>query len=105
MNAIRNISAALLLSSLALTALPAWARHTDPEDAERFNNAGTTMNRLQPHATHFCYLSRVGVANTDDEPESATCRVRRSGDAWILEAILGQNNDANVFCSATCVPY
>lgn len=105
MNAIRNISAALLLSSLALTGLPAEARHSVFPSADRFNTAGITTRVLASHVTHFCYPSRVGVANTDTEPESATCKVSQSGAVWILEAILGQSNDANLFCTATCVPY
>jgi hypothetical protein len=104
MNVIRKLSTVLLLSSLALTALPAEARHT-VFDAERRDNAGTTTRVCEPHATHFCYLSSVGMQDTDTGGERATCRVRQSGTVWILEAILRQNDDADVFCSASCVPY
>jgi hypothetical protein len=103
MNAIRNISAVLLLSSLALTALPAGAVFfVSVHNADRLNTAGTTTTVMQPNATHFCYLSRVGVENTDIDGESATCRVRGSGTVWILEAILGKSSDADAHCSATC---
>jgi hypothetical protein len=105
MNTIRNISAVLLLSSLALTALPAEARHSGPFDLDRSNTGGTSTRVLRSHDTHFCYLSRVGVNNTDNGGESATCTVRQSESVWILEAILGRSDDADVFCSATCVPY
>ena len=104
MNAKLNICTGLLFSSLALSAGPAGASHS-VFSQDRFNTGGTSTRGLQPHSTHFCYLSRVGVANTDIEAESATCNVKQSGAVWILEAILGESNDANVFCSATCVRY
>lgn len=99
----RKIFTALLFSSLALSALPAGAVSYDSQHyVFRFNNKGTTFRVLPPHANHFCYLSGVGVANTDIEEEEAMCRVRRSGSVWLLEATLGQNNDANVRCWAIC---
>jgi hypothetical protein len=102
MNAIRNISAVLLLSSLALTALPAGASHSNFH-AERRDIAGITTATAEPHASHFCYLSKVVMQGTDTE--RAGCRVNAGSGSWILEAILGQDGDADVFCSATCVPY
>lgn len=104
MNAIRNTSAALLLSSLAFTALPAGAVSFDsgPYNADRQNTAGTTTTIGPPHANHFCYLSRVGLRDIDNGSEIATCQVRRSGTVWILEAILNQNDDHDAFCSMTC---
>jgi hypothetical protein len=52
MNAIRNISAVLLLSSLALTALPAGAVSFDSViNASRSNTGGTTTTIGPPHAT------------------------------------------------------
>ena len=70
--------------------------------ATRSNGGGTTTVIMPPHAVHFCYLSRVGVNDTDSSNEWATCRVRRSGTVWILEAILSSSDDADVFCEATC---
>jgi hypothetical protein len=106
MNAIRNISAVLLLSSLALTAPPAGAAFGFIIDADRVNTGGITTTVGPPVASHFCYLSRVGVENTDSSGETATCRVSPSSgqpDAvWILEAILNRSDDADAHCSATC---
>jgi hypothetical protein len=103
MNTIRNISAVLLLSSLALTALPAGAVSFGfVIDADRVNTAGTTTTVGPLVATHFCYLSRVGVENTDSSGETATCRLNSGGGTWILEANLARNDDADARCSATC---
>jgi hypothetical protein len=57
MNAIRNISAVLLLSSLALTALPAGASHS-VFSAERRNTGGITTAIGPTHGDRFCYLSK-----------------------------------------------
>ena len=57
---------------------------------------------MTPSATTFCYLSKVGMRDTDSSTESATCRVTRGAVVWTLEAILSQNDDADAFCSAIC---
>lgn len=97
---------ALLLASLSLGALPAGATGAvflaSDHSAQRLNNIGTTTAVMQPHANHFCYLSKVAVVETDTGPERAECRVRRSGVVWLLEATLGATSDADVFCSAVC---
>ena len=72
-------------------------RHLD-----RHNSAGTSFAVMPPHRNHFCYLSRVGVRETDTGTELSMCRVRRTGTVWLLEAILGRNSDQDVFCSAHC---
>ena len=103
MNTIRNISAVLLLSSLALTALPAGAvSFHSVINASRFNTTGTTTTIGPPHATQFCYLSNVALREADNQGETPQCQVRRSGTVWILEAILFASTDADAFCVATC---
>jgi hypothetical protein len=106
MNTIRNISAVLLLSSLALTAPPAGAAFGIIFNADRVNTAGSTTTVGPPVANHFCYLTRVGIENTDSSGETATCHVSPSSgepDAvWILEAILNQSDDADAHCSMIC---
>ncbi len=72
-------------------------RHLD-----RHNVAGTSFAVLTPHRNHFCYLSRVGVRETDTGTELSMCRVRRTGTVWVLEATLGRTSDQDVFCSAHC---
>jgi hypothetical protein len=57
---------------------------------------------MSPSATTFCYLSRVGVENTDTDGERATCRVMRGSVVWTLEAVLGENNDADARCATYC---
>jgi hypothetical protein len=103
MNTIRNISAVLLLSGLTLTALPAGAVSFDTQIfADRFNTAGTTTTIGPSHATHFCYLSGIGVEETDTAGEIAICDLSRRGSVWVLEAILGRSSDADARCAATC---
>ena len=99
----RNIFGALLLASLALSALPAGAVSYDGWwYAYRYNSGGTSYAVMRPHASHFCYLSNVKVVETDTGGESAECRVRRSGTVWLLEAIMGTSSDADVYCGAVC---
>jgi hypothetical protein len=103
MNTIRNISAVLILSSLALTALPAGAVSPNTSiHAPRFDDAGDTIEIGPPHANTFCYLSRVGVEETDTGGEYAQCELIQSGSVWVLGAHLSQNNDADILCSAIC---
>jgi|GEM_PF-1521324 len=99
----RNIAAALLFSSLAFAGTPASAIYYNGQwSLNRYNTGGTSFAVLRPHATNFCYLSRVGVRETDTSTESGICRVRRSGTVWLLEATLGRSSDNDVFCSAIC---
>jgi hypothetical protein len=97
---------ALLLASLGLTALPAGATgavfFAGQFNAQRLNTFGTTTVVLPPNANHFCYLSRVGVVETDTGGERTECRVRPSATVWLLEAFVGASSDADVFCSAIC---
>lgn len=103
MKRIRNISAVLLLSGLALITGTAGAVSYDGEwHLTRYNTGGTSFAVMRPHGNHFCYLSRVGAREIDTSTEAATCRVRRSGTVWLLEAMLGRSSDNDVFCSAVC---
>jgi hypothetical protein len=106
MNTIRNISAVLLLSSLALTAPPAGAAFGFIIEADRVNVEGSTFAFGPSVASHFCYLTRVGVENTDSSGETATCHVSPSDGSqdaiWLLEANLSRSDDADAHCSATC---
>jgi hypothetical protein len=68
----------------------------------RYNTVGTSTAILPPHSNHFCFLTRVGVRETDTGSELARCTVRRSGTVWIMEAYLGTSSDADIQCGATC---
>lgn len=99
----RTLSSLLLLIGLATSALPSWAVSYDSTwSAYRYNSAGTTFFILPTNYNHFCYLSRVGVRETDSGGELARCTVRRSGAVWVLEAYLGTSSDADIQCSAIC---
>lgn len=102
MNAKLNICTGLLFSSLALSAGPAGA--VSPHTfwfTNAINNKVNPLN-IATSPTHFCYLSTVGVENTDTDGERATCRLTRQPAVWVLHADLGENNDADVFCAAYC---
>lgn len=88
---------------LTLVATPALAVSYDSQHhANRYNEAGVTTNVMVLHWNHFCYLSKVGIEETDTKGEYAMCRVRRSGAVWLLEAILGKSSNADAYCSAIC---
>jgi hypothetical protein len=103
MNNKRRIFLLLFTLFLTLGAVPAWAvSPAGSWSAFRINGGGTTFFNMTASATTFCYLSRVGVENTDTDGERATCRVTRGNVVWTLEAVLGEDNDADVYCSAYC---
>jgi hypothetical protein len=103
MNTIRNISAVLLLSSLALTALPAGAVTFDSFfSLDRENVGGESFIPLRSFNDHFCYLSKVKVTETDTANESANCELSVQSGFWFLSAVLGRTSDADVSCTAVC---
>jgi len=103
MNGRRTIFAVVFSLFLFLSALSATAVSFRGQfSASRFNTAGSSFVNMTSSATTFCYLSRVLVENTDTEDETAGCRLTRGAVVWTLEAVLGQNDDADTFCSAIC---
>jgi hypothetical protein len=103
MNGTRTIFAVvfslfLVGSALSAAAVSYRARYS----INRNNNAGSSWVNMTPSSTTFCYLSTVIVENTDTEDETAGCRVTRGTLVWTLEAVLGQNDDADVQCAAIC---
>ena len=90
--------AALSLGAAHVSAVSYDSNYT----LHRHNTIGTSYAVLPSHSNHFCYLSKVGVRETDTGKELAQCQVRRSGGVWVLEARLGKSSDADVFCSAYC---
>ncbi|MBS1211626.1 MAG: hypothetical protein H6R26_242 [Proteobacteria bacterium] len=103
MNCLRTTLAALFSLFLTLSAVPAEAvSFNSTFSASRSNNIGSTFVNMTNRNTTFCYLSRVGFANTDTDGEFATCRVTRGTVVWTLEALLDENNDADARCSAIC---
>ena len=99
----RNILKGLLLVGMISCALPAAAvSYHSTHQVSRSNLAGTSFVVLPSFANHFCYLSKVGVQETDTHNEYAICQVHRSGRSWILRASLGRNLDADVTCAAVC---
>jgi hypothetical protein len=90
---------------LVIWAGPARAVSDEPvvvEHLNRYNSAGVSVRPLIGFVGNLCYLSNVGVEETDTGGESAACEVRRSGDGWELRAFLGRDSDADVYCGATC---
>jgi hypothetical protein len=104
MNTKRRIFSALFSLALLLSTVPAWAVSfkSGPHSISRFNTGGSSFVNLTSSATTFCYLSKVGVRDTDASTEEAQCRLTKGSVVWTLEAILTQSNDADVACSAIC---
>jgi len=75
------------------------------EFAARFNTQGVDTEVLQPHANNLCVLTSMSVEETDSGGEEATCRVRKSGSVWILEARLDRSSDADAECQALCFSF
>ena len=103
MNIKRGILFVMFSLFLTLGSAPAWAVSLHSSwTVNRFNTGGSSFVNMSPSATTFCYLRSVGFENTDTDGELATCRVTRGAVVWTLEAVLGENNDADARCSAYC---
>jgi hypothetical protein len=57
---------------------------------------------MTPSNTTFCFLSSVTFEEADTAGERAQCQVVRGDVAWVLEAALRENNDAEAYCCAIC---
>jgi len=92
------------LLALAAGALPALAGtfNSGPYNASRINTGGIGFTNMTASATTFCFLSNVGMRDTDSSTELAGCRVVRGPIVWTLQAELSQSDDADAFCQATC---
>lgn len=110
MNKKSSFSKVILLLSAMLTmfiALPVAAVSYDSSlTIDRYNIKGTSFKVGPKFSGNFCYLSKVGIRETDTSKELATCHIKDTGPknnrVWILEATLGTSSDADVFCSAIC---
>lgn len=98
------IASVLLSSSLLATALPAGAiSFAGTWSVYRNNTAGVTYTNLPVSATSYhCFLTRVGIEETDTGGENAMCNLIRGSLVWTLEARLGKSSDADAYCSAMC---
>ena len=58
---------------------------------------------MTPHSTSICYLTSVGVENTDTSSEFVSCGMNRLSGNWILVASAEDpNDDAIIVCEARC---
>lgn len=98
---VRTISAAVL-AGVAFGVTPAIAAVTFHSTwyANQIGQ-GDAIAVLPNHTNHFCYLSRVGVVETDTSGERAQCEVRRNNQVWLLEATVSGGNAA-AHCRAYC---
>jgi hypothetical protein len=104
---IRSIKMSAIIGALAiiglLAASPAAAvSYNSTYSAERRNTAGSTFTNMSLSASTFCFLTRVGMEETDSAGEYASCKITKGANVWTLEAYLGVSNDADVLCSAIC---
>jgi hypothetical protein len=99
----RRIVSSLLALLLLLGTVPAWATSYYGEwSVSRSNTGGQSFVTMSPSSYTFCYLSRVGMADTDSAGEWATCTLLKGYDYWFLSANLARNDDADVQCAAIC---
>jgi hypothetical protein len=67
------------------------------------NTAGTTFNIMQSTSDHFCFLTRVGIRETDTIGVRGVCRIVTASGYWVLQArLLGGDSNADVVCTARC---
>ena len=105
MNGKLLIAKLLLLAGSALVAFPAAAVSFDSNwFATRISPAPGTNFAIGPlHATHFCYLSKVGLQDIGGANNDAHCRVYRGNNVWVLEAVTsGTGATTGARCEAIC---
>ena len=106
MNATRILHAVLFSLLLVLSALPAEAVSLNGfYSVERKNSGGESEKQMTHFSTTFCYLSKVGLENTDTTDEMAACQIILKPDGyWWLQAVLERANadDADAECAAIC---
>ena len=94
--------AALAIGSLGMAGTASAVSFNSSFALNRFNTGGTSFVNMTASATTFCYLSEVGVTETDTGSEVAKCQVTRGPIVWTMEAILGTSSDADIQCNAIC---
>jgi hypothetical protein len=103
MNNKRRTLSIMLSLFLTLGAIPAWAvSFNNSFSISRFNTGGSSFVNMTSSAATHCYLSKVGVRDTDSSTEEAECRLTKGSVVWTLEAFLSQSDDADAICSAIC---
>ena len=65
-------------------------------------NSGVSDIAMQPYSTSMCFLTRVGINETDVGGETSTCQVYYSNGWWRLQANVGSGGDNDAYCSAMC---
>ena len=101
-SAMREIS-----SSGVATCANLYRRPTVSPDyfADRHNSEGTSETPMELYSDSVCFLTWVGVQETDNGGEIAECRIYERGGRWILGAYLRRNEDADVYCHARCMTW
>jgi putative hemolysin len=93
---------ALAGTSLGMTGSAVAVSPNSSWSAVRLNTAGSSFVNMSASASTFCFLTGVGIEDTDTGGESARCLITRGAVVWTLEAILGASSDADVRCNAIC---
>jgi hypothetical protein len=106
MKMMKKLFVVLFLTSLAASTYANQNLSLGTHVAQKNNVAGIEWKNLGPSKDRFCFLSRVRIEDTDDVGEVAECLITLGGtqgnEVWFLGAILTQNADADVWCSAWC---
>lgn len=94
--------AAVLLTALSVAGAAGAVSWQSTQSASRTNTVGTTVNVLGSTSTLMCFLTRVGVVETDTGSELAECEIVSDSGQWVLYATLGTSSDADVYCTVRC---
>ena len=93
---------ALALAGLAAASPASAVSFNSTFGLNRFNSGGTSFVNMTASSTTFCYLSEVGVTETDTGGEVAKCEITRGPIVWTMTASLGTSSDADIQCNAIC---
>ena len=78
---------------------------TQQFSVERRNSQGNSDKGMIKVGHGFCYLTGVGIEETDSGDELSSCHVVNKNGQWTLRASLKKNADNDAYCQATCVTW
>jgi hypothetical protein len=93
-----------VLSALMFCAAPAWSGTNYYAGTFYLTkyNSGYSDIAIRPYSSYMCFLTKVGVEETDTGGERSTCHIYGSRGWWRLQANTGRSSDNDVSCTAVC---
>jgi len=104
MNKNHYILKTVILSALMASSFSAWSATNNFAGTFHVSkfNSGFSDSAMRTTSRHMCFLSRVGVEETDVRAERSTCTIYSRSGFWRLRADVGRRGDNDVTCSAIC---